>query len=81
MKLVLASTYKITIDPLLGLCYIALYLKKCIGLVDKEDEMKRLKKEKPDLVGITASTANFFSANELAKKGKEEIGVSVMIGG
>ena len=86
MKLALVNTDMENLDPPFGLCYIASYLRKYLNfnntiIVDKEDIMERLIKEKPDVVGITASSINFAKANELAKQIKSELHVLVIIGG
>lgn len=86
MKIALVNTDMESLDPPLGLCYIASYLRKYMGfnntiIIDKEDPLKRLRREKPDLVGITATSINFRHVNELAGKIKSEFGIPALIGG
>jgi len=86
MKLCLVNPDKEAVDPPLGLCYIASYLREYGGfndivIVDKENELKKIEKEKPDLVGISVFTKDFNMSNELARKIKSRFDIPVLIGG
>ncbi len=86
MKIALVNLDQKSCDPPLGLAYIAAYLRKYgnfadIIIVDKEDILKRLIKERPDIVGITAMSYEFPDANLLAGKIKQIIGAKIIIGG
>lgn len=86
MKLALVNTDENNYDPPLGLCYIASYLRKYMGfenvvIVDKEDPIRRIRKERPDIVGITAASINFLKADALAENIKTEFDVPTIIGG
>ncbi len=86
MKLALVNTDEESNDAPFGLCYIAAYLRKYLNfydtvIIDKEDTMKRIKQEKPDLVGITASSIYFSKANAWAGQIKSQFDIPVMVGG
>ena len=86
MKLALISLKGNESDPPLGLAYIASYARKYgnfdnIIIVDKEDQMKRLRREKPDVIGISVMTHEFPSAKILAGQLRQEFGVPLIIGG
>ncbi|MFZ3077702.1 MAG: radical SAM protein [Candidatus Aenigmatarchaeota archaeon] len=86
MKLALVNLDMKSGDPPLGLAYIASYARKYGGfkdiiIVDKEEHLKRLEREKPDIVGISAMTHEFTHANALAKQVREKLGAPVMVGG
>ncbi len=86
MKLALISLDKSGGTPPLGLAYIASYLREYgsfndIIIVDKEDPIKRIKKEKPDVVGVSAVTEEFGRAMEVSSRIKEVFDVPVLIGG
>lgn len=86
MKLTLVSLGMNESDPPLGLAYIASYAREHGGfnntiIVDREDPISRLHKEKPDIVGISAMTHEFTSAKTLAEKIKKELEVPAIIGG
>ena len=73
-------------DPILGLAYIASYIRQYgnfnnTKIIDKENPIERIKKEKPDLIGISALTHEFPKANRLAKEIKEEFDIPTIIGG
>lgn len=65
----------------LGICYLAAVLKKegiDVNILDAAAERLNIEKcgewiikEKPDILGITSTTNNFFQAIALAKKSKE----------
>jgi radical SAM superfamily enzyme YgiQ (UPF0313 family) len=86
MKLALVSVDRVESLPPLGLCYLASYLRKYGSfnntvIVDKEDQIKRIRKEKPDVVGISSATQDFMVAKELATKIKSEFDLPTIIGG
>ncbi len=86
MKLALVHLNLSDPDPPLGLAYIASYIRKYGGfedivIIDKEDHLKRLKKEKPDLIGISSLTHEFSKAKILASQIKEELETPLIIGG
>jgi anaerobic magnesium-protoporphyrin IX monomethyl ester cyclase len=86
MKLALVSPERNEPDPPLGLAYIASYLRKYGNfyntiIVDKEDPMKRLRREKPDVIGISSMTYDFPRAKVLAEQIKKEFDVPLVIGG
>ncbi len=74
----------------LGLAYIAAVLRKAgypVNLIDPEnqdmtydDVASLIRKEKPDIVGISAATANFVNAVKLAKLAREA-GVPIVAAG
>ena len=75
----------------LGLGYIASYLGSAnheVGLFDPEATRtplnqlwKKIKGFSPDLIGITAVTANFMLAKQLAEQAKLNIGCYIIMGG
>ncbi len=86
MKLALVSLNDNSPDAPFGLCYMAAYLRKYLNfnntiIVDMEDPMKRIRKEKPDVVGVSATSILFARANDLAGKIKSEFGIPTIIGG
>ena len=86
MKLALVSVDTKENLPPLGLGYLASYLRKYGNfensfIVDKEDQFERIKKEKPDLIGISATTVDFDKAKKLAEQVKQELGTPIMLGG
>ncbi len=86
MKIALVSLGMNEADPPLGLAYLASYARKYgkfdnIVIVDREEPLGRLCKEKPDIVGVSAMTHEFLSAKNLAEKIKNEFGIPAIIGG
>jgi len=86
LKLALVSVDEIEALPPLGLGYLASYLRKYANfdntvVIDKEPLLKAVKREKPDLVGISATTMDFKKAREFAGRVKQEFGLPTMIGG
>ncbi len=86
MKLALVHLDMHEPDPSLGLAYIASYMRKYgnfsdIVIVDKEDHMKRIMKEKPDVVAISSLSHEFNIAKDLAEKIKSELNIPLIIGG
>lgn len=87
MKLVLIHLSDTAGHPPLGLAYIASYLRKYFNfnntvIIDKEkDILKKISKEKPDIIGISAVSLQFKRANELAGKIKTLYDTPTLIGG
>ncbi len=86
MKLALVYPYPKLFDPPLGLAYIASYLRQYGNfdntiIIDKEDPIKKIKKEKPDLVGIYAMFLNFDEINTMADIVKKEFDIPLLLGG
>lgn len=85
MKLALVHLATSGSEPPLGIAYIASYLRKNgfnnTVIIERENIMKRLRKEKPDLVGISSMTYKFPEANALAGKIKAEFNIPVINGG
>lgn len=86
MKLALVNLNRDYGDPPLGLMYIASYLRKCGGfyntlIVDKEDVIKAIRREKPDVVAFSSMTFEFFESNAIARQVKEQFGIPAIIGG
>jgi radical SAM superfamily enzyme YgiQ (UPF0313 family) len=86
MKLALVSLELNSADPPLGLAYLASYLRKYgnftnIVIIDKEDPIAALRREKPDLVGISAMTYEFPRAKKFAQEVKRTLGIPVILGG
>ncbi len=86
MKLALVNLNRDYGDPPLGLMYIASYLRKHGNfdntvIVDKEDVMKAIKREKPDAVAFSSMTFEFFESNALAKQVKRQLGIPLITGG
>lgn len=86
MKLALVSVDEKEALPPLGLGYLASFLKEKSGfentiIVDKEDQLKRIRMEKPDLIGISCTTMDFIKAKKLAEQIKEEFDIPLLIGG
>ncbi|MDD5416959.1 MAG: cobalamin-dependent protein, partial [Candidatus Aenigmarchaeota archaeon] len=81
------STEKISGQPPLGIGYLASYIRKYspnidVSIVDKEkNTFEAIKREKPDVVGISSVTKEFARAVELARRIKTELDVPVIIGG
>lgn len=72
----------------LGLCFIASYLKKYGGFGDTtivdpntENIYAAIKKNKPDIVGVSSVTQNFEEAKKFVDFVKRELGVPVILGG
>ena len=86
MKLALVNLNMTVPDPPLGLAYLAAYLRKHsdisdIVIIDKEDQIKGIKREKPDIIGIGAMTYEFPEAKLLANKIKENFEIPIVLGG
>lgn len=86
MKLALVNLNMDVPDPPLGLAYLAAYVRKYsdidkIVIIDKEDQLKAIKREKPDVIGIGSMTYEFPQAKNLAKQIKENFNIPVIIGG
>lgn len=88
MKLILVNIWKKTY-PNLGLGYLASYLNKyypkCkIEIVDNDntqDVIRKIIESKPDLIGFSAFTPNYYKVEQTAKKIKETLNTPLIIGG
>lgn len=87
-KLVLVNLWRRSPYPFLGFGYIASYMEKYGGYDDIEviesesrDAVEKIKKARPDIVGFTAVTPNYYLVEDVAKTIKEELGVTSLIGG
>jgi anaerobic magnesium-protoporphyrin IX monomethyl ester cyclase len=71
--------------PMLGLGYLASYLEKHLDFRDTvivtSSDVDEVIAHKPDIVGISSVTENFDTAIEMAKRIKESLGASVLLGG
>jgi len=90
MKLALAGSLikmiKTCGHPPLGLAYIASYLRKYGGfddivIIDKEDTMKGVMRERPDVVGFSLHSIEVKDGIELAKQIKSELDIPIIVGG
>lgn len=86
MKLALVNLEMRGGVPPLGLAYIASYIRKYGSfnntiIIDKEDPIKRIKKEKPDVVGISSLTHEYNKVINLAEKIREQFDISIILGG
>jgi len=86
MKLALVSLADMESDPPLGLAYIASYLRKYGNftntiIIDKEDPIKKIRKEKPDLVGFYAMFLDFNKINAMAAEIKKKFDIPLLLGG
>lgn len=85
-KLVLVNTWKAVYPPL-GLGYIASYLDKYLNfnnieIIDSSENPKeKIFRSKPDVLGFTSTTPNYFEVIELIKEVKKEIKVPIILGG
>jgi len=74
-------------DPPVGLAYLASYLRETcsflnIKILDQlrdEEIFERLKKEKPDIIGLTAVSLNYNHVKQLGKKIKQQFPDSILI--
>ncbi len=88
MKLILVNIWK-EIYPNLGLGYLASYLNKyypkCkIEIVDNDntqDVINKIIESKPDLIGFSAFTPNYYKVEQTARKIKETLNIPLIIGG
>lgn len=86
MKLALVNLDMSQPDPPLSLAYMASYVRKYsdvddITIVDKEDHLKRIKRERPDVVGISSFSFEFTQAKALAQEIKKNFDIPVIVGG
>jgi len=86
MRIALVFLDKLEGAPHLGIAYIASYVRKYGGfndivIIDKEDPVKAMKKQKPDIVGITSVTKEFKLATALADTIKSDFDVPTILGG
>jgi radical SAM superfamily enzyme YgiQ (UPF0313 family) len=88
MKFILINPdYMVYGDPPLGLAYLASYLRKKCDFIEVKifDQMKdneilaRLGEEKPQLIGLTAVSQNYYRVKELAKTIKKLLPESILI--
>ena len=86
MKLAFVNLNMTVPDPPLGLAYLAAYVRKysentTVVIIDKENQIEGIEREKPDIVGIGAMTYEFPEAKLLAAKIKEKFDIPIIIGG
>jgi magnesium-protoporphyrin IX monomethyl ester (oxidative) cyclase len=86
MKIALAFLDRLEGAPPLGIAYIASYIRKYGGfndiiIIDKEDPIKAVKRNNPDIVGITSITKTFNQAIATAEKIKSDSDIATIIGG
>ena len=86
MKIALINIEKIFGAPPIGLAYIASYLKKYsnfkdVIIIDREDPINIIKKYKPDIIGLSAVSEQFYDVKELAKELKKITNVPLILGG
>jgi len=86
MKIALINSDRTSSDSPLGIAYITSYLRKYDGfdkvvIVDRENEIRKIKKEKPDIIGFSVLSKDFNDANNLAKEIKEKFDIPLIIGG
>ncbi len=86
MKLALVNITPRGQEPPIGLAYLASYIREYSGMrdiviVDRENPVKIIEKEKPDIVGMGSYSYNFHYANALAKDIKDKMNVPVIVGG
>ena len=78
------STYG---DPPLGLAYLAAYIRKKLSAIEvkifdqinEKEILRRLYLEKPEFVGLTAVSQNYYKVKALAKRIKEITPKSILI--
>lgn len=82
--------YMLYSHPPLGLAYLASYINKnypsaeikILDQISKKQILKKIKKDKPDIVGITAVSENWVLVKEMAKEIKLELeNTKLIIGG
>lgn len=86
MKLALVNLNRNVPDPPLGLAYLASYVRKYsdinnIVIIDKENQIKGIEREKPDIIGIGAMTSEFPETKLLAERIKEKFDIPIILGG
>ena len=86
MKIALINIEKVFGAPPIGLAYIAAYIQrygnfKEIRIVDREDPIKAVKKYKPDIIGLSAVSEQFYDVKELAKEIRKIMNVPLILGG
>lgn len=88
MRLVLVNPSQKDVYFPLGLTYIASYLERYGGLSDikvldgnVEDIDRGVKKYKPDIIAVSATSKDFSRATRLADKVKLKHGIPLMLGG
>ena len=70
----------------IGLTYLAAYVRKYgnfkdIRIIDRENPIEVIKKYKPDVIGISAVSEQYYRANKLAGEIKKITNVPLVIGG
>ena len=70
----------------IGIAYLASYARKYGGfsdirIIDRENRLEAIKKYKPDLIGISSVSEQYFRANKLAGEIKKITKVPLIIGG
>jgi len=74
-------------DPPLGLAYLASYLRRYLNfdntvIIDKEKNLlEAIKREKPDIVGITSMSLEYNKIANMGTEIKETFDIPVLIGG
>ncbi len=88
MKFFLINPYfKLYGDPPLGLCYLASYIRKhvpnveikILDLLEDDEVIRALAREKPEFIGISAVSQNYYRAVELGGKIKRAAPNSLLI--
>jgi radical SAM superfamily enzyme YgiQ (UPF0313 family) len=77
------------IVPPLGLGYIASYLRKYLNYQDIaivcepeiKNQLKSIKRQKPDIIGFTCVTRDYYNIVKLAREVKNELEIPTIIGG
>ena len=80
------STEAMSGQPPLGIGYIASYLRKYsninVSIIDREKNiLDAIKRENPDVFGISSVTYEYANALQLAKQIKERFDIPVIVGG
>jgi radical SAM superfamily enzyme YgiQ (UPF0313 family) len=89
-QLVLVNHWTLGINnskPPLGLAYLASYLREYLGYNDISivntgtRTFEKIAAEKPEVVGFTCYSVNYYEVEQLMKRVKTELGVTVLLGG
>lgn len=91
MKLVLTGSLvdiiKTCGHPPLGICYISSYLRKYGGFNDiviierEDDQIAAIRREKPDILGMSLHTIEVNEGIKLAEQVKSEFDIPILVGG
>lgn len=90
MKIILINPdYMLYANPPLGLAYLAGYVRKILPHIDIEiyDQipfskmLKKIKKDKPDVIGLSAVALNFYKVKKMANEIKGVSKALLVIGG